>query len=538
MMIVALVATVGASSVAQVSRFTALDAGDRDRLGVSVATFGGTVVAGAHNCTLYLAADSIGRIGAGAVYVFNSTSQVAKLTASDGEAYDYFGWSVAIFEEMIVAGAYGDDDAGEDAGAVYVFNSSSYDEVCKLNASDGGNGDYFGWSVAIYGSTIVVGAPRDDDAGTNAGAVYVFQDCHQVAKLVATDGGSRHRLGESVGISRANIVAGARRATIGSQNEAGAAYVFSATTRAQLAKLTASDDLANNDFGRSVAIFDNTIVVSASDDDNAGSAYIFDATSYLRVAKLVASDAEDFDRFGRAVAIFDGTIVVGAPGDEYRGAAYVFDAATYAQVARLVPSDADDPLFGRVAAIYDDAIVVGATAISGTGPGAAYVFWLLPDPTSVPSFAPQTTAAHPTPAPSTSPTRPGNPLLYEESTACGWSTVLPTPLGNGAHSIVMELSWNDAVYNGEPQWLLHVGKSGTFAHRWLWNGEDSVQIGAWDGEQITTANIVGCTTIATVFDGSLLVLFCNGTAIATTPAPFDITATAVNWRRRSYLQHR
>jgi hypothetical protein len=104
-----------------------------------------------------------------------SNSLRAKLTASDGQAGDMFGYSVAASGDYVVVGACGDDDMGENSGSVYVFkwNGFSYDSI-KITAVDGGAGDEFGTSVAIYGTTLVVGVIGDDDKAENAGAVYYY----------------------------------------------------------------------------------------------------------------------------------------------------------------------------------------------------------------------------------------------------------------------------------------------------------------------------------------------------------------------------
>ena len=120
-------------------------------------------------------------------------AQIAKLTASDAAASDNFGYSVAVDGDTVVIGATG---AGT-GGAVYVRRTSdggaTYVEVAKLTASDAASGDRFGVSVAIDGDTIVVGANSDDDAGSSSGSAYVFRTTDggttygQVAKLTAAD---------------------------------------------------------------------------------------------------------------------------------------------------------------------------------------------------------------------------------------------------------------------------------------------------------------------------------------------------------------
>jgi hypothetical protein len=100
----------------------------------------------------------------------SSWPQQAKLTASDATSGDNFGWSVALYGPTAVVGAY---DKKSGRGAAYVFgrSGSSWPQEAKLTASDATSGDNFGWSVALYGSTAVVGAPFKN-SGT--GAAYVF----------------------------------------------------------------------------------------------------------------------------------------------------------------------------------------------------------------------------------------------------------------------------------------------------------------------------------------------------------------------------
>ncbi|CAH0379937.1 unnamed protein product [Pelagomonas calceolata] len=318
-------------------------------------------------------------------------SERVKMAASDAAAGDKFGYSVAIDGDTVVIGA---PYAGSWSGSVYVLRASDGAELAKLTASDAAAGDLFGSSVAIDGSTIVVGATNDDDAGSNSGSVYVFEKStwgtyDQVAKLTASDAAANDLFGSSVAIDGATIVIGASSAGTG-----GAVYVFRTTdggaTYVEVAKLTADDAAAIDQFGISVAIAGDTIVVGVDGDDDggsaSGSAYVFrttDGATYVEVAKLTADDAASIDQFGGSVAIDGNTIVVGA--DQYyssgSGSAYVFlttdDGTTYVEVAKLTASDAaSNDYFGRSVAIDGNTIVVGADGDddAGSKSGSAYVF--------------------------------------------------------------------------------------------------------------------------------------------------------------------
>jgi hypothetical protein len=102
-------------------------------------------------------------------------SQSATLTAADASAGDAFGIAVALDTTIAVVGAYSDADFGPESGSAYVFSGSgpTWNQLTKLTASDGDAGDRFGVSVAISGD-IVVGSYLDDDKGSNSGSAYVF----------------------------------------------------------------------------------------------------------------------------------------------------------------------------------------------------------------------------------------------------------------------------------------------------------------------------------------------------------------------------
>ena len=149
-----------------------------DKFGYAVAVDGDIAVIGAYQ-------DDGNGADSGAAYVFTRVegvwTQAAKLTASDGAAYDNFGISVAVDGDTVVVGAPGDDGAGADSGSVYVFVKptggwATSTETAKLTASDGAALDYFGYSVAVDGDTVLVGAYQDDDGddSEDSGSAYVF----------------------------------------------------------------------------------------------------------------------------------------------------------------------------------------------------------------------------------------------------------------------------------------------------------------------------------------------------------------------------
>ena len=116
----------------------------------------------------------------GSAYVFTRSggvwTQQAKLTATDAAPADQFGIAVSVSGDTAVVGAYFDDDAGIDAGSVYVFTRTSgiWTQHVKFTAADAAPGDNLGGSVAVSGDTVVVGASANDDAGLSSGSAHVF----------------------------------------------------------------------------------------------------------------------------------------------------------------------------------------------------------------------------------------------------------------------------------------------------------------------------------------------------------------------------
>lgn len=375
----------------QQQKLTAADGASDDSFGSSVVVSGNTAIIGAYGDDNYK--------GAAYVFVRSGTiwSQQQKLTASDGAADDTFGVGVAISSETVIVGAYGDDNS---KGSAYVFvrSGTSWTQQQKLTAADGAAVDYFGSSVAISGDTVIVSAFQNTvGANANQGAAYVFTrsgtSWSQQQKLTAADGAAGDLFGSNVAISGDTAVVGAYVDDVNFTNQ-GSAYVFtrSGTTWTQQEKLTAADGAADDEFGQSVAISGNDIMVGALLDNigtrsDQGSVYMFRVLSntWTQEARNVAADGEAGDEFGYSVAIFGDTAIVGAYTDDIgantdQGSAYIFirSGASWTQQAKLVASDgASFDYFGAKVAISGDTVIIGAyfdTVGSTAFQGSAYVF--------------------------------------------------------------------------------------------------------------------------------------------------------------------
>jgi len=256
--------------------------------------------------------------------------------------------------------------------------AGGWKQIAELQGSDTISGNQFGSSVAISGSTAVVGSPHV----AQSGAAYVFTSAgggwQQTAEVKGADTVSFDQFGSSVAISGTTIVVGAAD----SYSQSGRAYVFtlSAGGWKQTAELKGSDTTAYDEFGSSVAVSGGTIVVGAGLHDlRTGSAYVFtlSAGGWKETAELKGSDTASYDDFGSAVAVSGHTIVVGAQyAAGVAGRAYVFteSAGGWKQTAELMGSDTmPQDYFGSAVATSGHTVVVGAYDHSA-GAGRAYVF--------------------------------------------------------------------------------------------------------------------------------------------------------------------
>jgi uncharacterized delta-60 repeat protein len=261
--------------------------------------------------------------------------QTAKLLASDGVLGDQFGWSVSISGDKAIVGAYLDDDLGTSSGSAYIYewNGSAWLQTAKLLASDGAESDQFGGSVSISGDKAIVGANLDDNlGGADAGSAYIYEwngvSWLQTAKILASDGAVSDFFGRSVSISGDKAIIGAYLDNNVGGSDAGSAYIYEWNGSAwlQTAKLLASDGAASDYFGWSVSISGDKAIVGAYLDDDlgtsSGSAYIYEwnGSAWLQTAKLLASDGAASDQFGGSVSISGDKVIVGAHLDDDLGA--------------------------------------------------------------------------------------------------------------------------------------------------------------------------------------------------------------------------
>ena len=374
-------------------KITADDAAEGDNFGRSVSISGDYTIVG--SCQ-----DDDDGEDSGSAYIFarnrNEWTEQAKLTADDAAANDNFGLSVSISGDYAIVGAHGNDDDGENSGAVYIFvrDGDEWTQQQKLTSDDAAEGDQFGISVSVFGDYAIVGAYCNDDDGVNSGSAYIFvhegEEWTQQQKLTADDAAESDYFGYSVSINGDYAIIGAYWDDDDGINS-GSAYIFAREGEewTQQQKLTADDAAERDWFGNSVFINGDYAIIGAhlDDDDgiNSGSAYIFvrDGEEWTQQQKLTADDAAEEDYFGVSVSINGDYAIIGAYGNDddgdYSGSAYIFvrDDDEWTQQQKLTADDtAARDFFGNSVSINGDYAIVGAYLDDDDGAesGSAYVY--------------------------------------------------------------------------------------------------------------------------------------------------------------------
>ncbi len=394
-------------------KLTASDEWSYDIFGFTTAIDGDTAVIGAHGN------DDDGN-NSGSAYIFQwddisgAWVEVTKLTASDASALDNFGYSVGISGDIVVVGVLNGDNVTADTGTAFVFyrdqgGPDAWGEVTKLTASDSEADDWFGFSVAIDGTTVAVGAQYADGTETDSGAVYIFErdaggpdNWGQVRIVTASDPSQDDQFGHSCSLNGDTLIVGAISDDESGANS-GAAYVFDRDQGGpdawgEVIKLMAGDAAADDSFGVSVSLDGDLAVVGAFGDDDgtildAGSAYIFDRNlggpdAWGQLTKLMATNTAEGDKFGLALALRGFTLVVGAGNNDSAavdaGAAYVFTrdyggANAWGEMIKITASDAaSEDWFGQkgISLTAGRALIgaYGDDGPMGTNSGSAYLF--------------------------------------------------------------------------------------------------------------------------------------------------------------------
>ncbi len=336
--------------------------------------------------------------GIGAVNIVTESdgtwSQAQELKASDGDNGDAFGFSVARSGDMVLVGArYADGGKG----AVYVFTRSEgkWTQTQKLTASDGAPNDAFGSAVAISGDTAIISSPTEPVSGTPlAGAAYIFRysdgSWQQVEKITANPPGFFADFGISVALDGTTALIGSS----GINSYYGVAYIFNKTASGdwtQTAKLEPSDGTPLEFFGYAVALSGSTALVGSyyhtvGSNSHQGAAYVFTNSggSWHQTQRLTANDGASGDRFGISVALDNdgrraivGAYLADVDGNADEGAAYLFKESngTWEQTYKFAPSDGiANEEYGGAVSLSPHTILIGASDAPKKESGAGYFY--------------------------------------------------------------------------------------------------------------------------------------------------------------------
>ncbi|MFP5471338.1 MAG: T9SS type A sorting domain-containing protein [Bacteroidia bacterium] len=403
------------------SKIVASDRMGNNYFGESTAVFGNYLITGASFHTKDASGGNT-LAQAGAAYIYENDGggnwiEKQKVVASDRNVQDWFGFSVAIQNNIALVGTIlsDTDENGAnpltDSGATYVFErdaSGNWNQVQKLVASDRQGDEHFGYHIAMHGNFAVISARNSFCANLgggsdiNAGAAYVFERLSdgtwvERQKLMSSDREEGDNFGVSVGIYNNIIVIGAYweaedETGNNSLYEAGSAYIFEYNPTLneweETQKIVASDRRSGDSFGGTLYINEFGIFISSSESDydetgvnylkSAGAVYVFEKNTttgtWEETQKLVASDRGEMAWFGYALSSNQEYLYIGASLEdknevsedslEYAGAVYIFKkdgSNSWQQIKKIVAPDrsAGDE-FGYSLGAYNDNIVVGA----------------------------------------------------------------------------------------------------------------------------------------------------------------------------------
>jgi hypothetical protein len=381
-----------------------------EKFGSAVAISGNWVIAGVPD-------DSPGVFSAGSAYVYDLASgtpvvPVATLTSPSPKMYDQFGFSVSISGARLVVGNYNDEYRSSIPGRAYVYDlagATPFTPVATMDNPRPATAAYFGFSIAIAGTRVIVSDPHDDTGADDSGSAYVYEltsgtPTVPLQKLNHPGPAGDDAFGTSTAVSGTWLVVGAPFAR-GETTIRGMAWVYdlaSATPTVPVVTFTNPSPVAFGAFGSSVAIFGSRVVVGdrldSTSAQQSGRAFVFDLTSPIPSVPIVTLNnptPERSDSFGCDIAISGTRVVIGAQGDStggyLTGSAYVYDLASptpdVPAITLINPSPVLDDLFGSSVAISGTHVVVGAywddTGASDTG--SAYVYDLASATPAVPT---------------------------------------------------------------------------------------------------------------------------------------------------------
>ena len=296
------------------------------------------------------------------LYTFNDP------TITDGD-YDQFGFSVALDNNWVLIGVPGDDTNGFLVGQAHLFNATTGDLLHTFDDPTVTSRDSFGFSVALDGNRVLISAPRDETNGSYVGQVHLFN---------ATTGDLLHTFDDPTVTSRDSfgfsVALDGNRVLIGAPGDdtnghgVGQAYLFNTTTGALLYTFDDPTVTDGDLFGSSVALDGDRVLIGAPGDDTngteVGQTYLFNATSGALLHTFNDPTVTSYDKFGSSVALDGDRVLIGAPDDDTNvgdvGQAHLFDATTGALLQTFNdPTITSQDRFGFSVALDDNSVLIG-----------------------------------------------------------------------------------------------------------------------------------------------------------------------------------
>lgn len=322
---------------------------------------------------------------------FDYTVGLTQTKLSGDGAADQLGRATVTFEDtLIVAAPLDTTAAGEFTGSVRVYrrNGLDWDLVQTITATDEEAGDRFGFSVALDNDTLVIGSRSDDDDGLNSGSVYVYKRDDATSnftfsqKLRASTGRARDQFGFAVDIENNFIVVGVRQDDENGTNSGSAEFFVrpDADSDFRFGSQILPDTVVRGDqFGNAVKLSGNRLFVGARRDNNvrtnAGAVYVFERSgdNWNLVQQILPSKPEDNGYFGFSIDVNGDRLVVGQPARERQsrtGRVFIHErneggTNNWGVTERIDPENANGAnLFGFSVSFSGNRIAVGAPRMS------------------------------------------------------------------------------------------------------------------------------------------------------------------------------
>jgi len=387
--------------------------------------------------------DNTGAENAGSAYLFDTSGNLLHTYNNPTPEFDdQFGISVSVLGDYVLVGAFGDNTGASNAGSAYLFDTSG-NLLHTYNNPTPEGGDEFAFSLSISGNNVLVGGYRDNTGAKNAGSAYLFDTS---GNLLHTFNNPTPELndqfGESVKIFENHILIGAVHDNTGAEN-AGSAYLFD-TSGNLLHTFNNPTPELNDYFGDEVSISENHILIGARGDntgaENAGSAYLFDTSGNLLHTYNNPTPMPD-DRLSHSVSIWGDYIILGAhlddTGAKNAGSAYLFDTSGNLLHTYNNPTPMPTDRFGHSVSIWGDFVLIDANADDTGAENAGSVY--LYDRVSIILPNNSTTLPNnPTTLPNNPTTLPNNPttlLLTEPLEIISW--LIPVVLAVGIGLVIV-----------------------------------------------------------------------------------------------------